>query len=126
MTGTNSPGSPARVIQNSASKVGSHTTLPRPPENATICRTTSALRPPTEWLRATPPKISMPGTSCIASHARSAVIVKWFLRTIPRMPARFAIRAISRSPTERGLESGPECTWKSMIPAMLVVWPAAG
>ena len=56
MTGTNGPGSPARVIQNSASNVGSHTTLPRPPENATSCRTASALSPPTEWFRATPPK----------------------------------------------------------------------
>ncbi len=126
MTGTKAPGSPARVIQNSASNVGSHTTLPRPPENATSCRTASALSPPTEWLRATPPKISMPGTSCIAVQARSAVIVKWFLRTNPRMPARFAMRAISMSPTERGRESGPACTWKSMTPARLVVWPAAG
>ena len=100
--------------------------MPRSPENATIWRTTSAFRPPTEWLRATPPKISMPGTSCMASHARSAVIVKWFFRTIPRMPARLAMRAISRSPTERGRESGPEWTWKSIIPARLVVWAGAG
>ena len=65
--------------------------------------------PPTARLRATPPKISNPSTCAMASAARSAVIVKWFLSTIPRRPAALKSCATSMSSTERGRESGPAC-----------------
>src|SRR5437773_8717926 len=63
----------------SASKVGNHTTRPKPPCMRHIHCTASALMPPDGPLRATPPNALMPGTCLRTSQARSAVSATWFL-----------------------------------------------
>src|SRR5262245_26638652 len=101
----------------SASKVGSHTILPRPPYMRCIHSTALGLMPPTALLSTIPPQTSIPGTTFMTSAARSAVVVTWFFSTMPRMPLDLASCAMSMSSMLRPKTSGCECTWKSITPA---------
>ncbi len=103
-------GSTSVLMCLSESKVGSHTTLPRPPDILCIHSTAAGLMPPTALLSTMPPKISMPGTAFMTSIARSAVMVTWFFNTNARMPLRFASTATSMSSMLRPKTSGSECT----------------
>src|SRR5215831_20234522 len=57
----------------SASKVGNHTTRPKPPCIRHIQLTASGLMPPAGELRTTPPNTFSPATRLRTSQARSAV-----------------------------------------------------
>src|SRR5256885_1925636 len=100
-----------------APKVGSHTTLPRPPDMRWNHSTALGFTPPTARLSAIPPQISMPGTARLTSAARSAVGATWFFSTMPRMPLRAAMRATSKSSRLRLNASGSLWTWMSIAPA---------
>src|SRR6266513_3234076 len=112
-----SPGSLRILCWLSASKVGSHTTLPRPPDMRWNHSTALGFTPPTARLSAIPPQISMPGTARLTSAARSAVGATWFFSTMPRMPLRAAMRATSKSSRLRLNASGSLWTWMSIAPA---------
>jgi len=112
-----SPGSLRILCWLSASKVGSHTTLPRPPDMRWNHSTASGFTPPTARFSAIPPHTSIPGTVRITRAARAAVGATWFLSTMPRMPLRAAMRASSRSSRLRLNASGSLCAWMSMVPA---------
>jgi len=66
----------------------------------------------------TPPKIFTPPTCLRASHARSAVIVTWLLKTTASISREAAREASSSSSTERPKTSGAAWVWKSMRPRM--------
>ena len=101
-------GSTSVLMCMSESKVGSQTTLPRPPDMRCIHSTAAGLMPPTALFSTMPPKISMPGTIFMTSTARSAVMVTWFFSTRPRMPLRLARMATSMSSMLRPNTSGSE------------------
>ena len=109
----------------SASKVGSHTTLPNPPSIRHIHWTASALMP-LGPLSVMPPKIGMPGTCRRARNARAPVSMTWFLSTSAPILASTAFRATSLSSTARPNTSGEECTWKSIIPSIGLVSGGVG
>ena len=73
--------------------------------------------PPTALFSTMPPQTSMPGTAFIASAARLAVSLMWFLMTMPRMPRALASVARSTSSMLRPKTSGWVCVCMSMTPA---------
>jgi len=74
-----------------------------------IHSTAWGLIPPTAPLSTTPPKIFTPGTCLRASHARSAVMVTWLLKTTASIWREAASVASSSSSTARPKTSGAAC-----------------